>query len=241
MSFGRFGILTVALLTVCARHPLAAQTLRFPDGQGRLVERRCQPAAAPKKLASLDVLVDSVAVMERLTRESPGDSGTLVLSISFAENGAVRAVRVLEPSTSSPTVAALARVVQTSARTQSPGQLWAARIRVARRPAPSVTVERSVYCPPQFDPTGPRQSTTMVQVNPGDRMPPPGQRLRTNAEVTISETGVPIEVRLIERSGLRDLDDAMVVELQTRRFLPALLDGEPVPSWLRTNGQKLQL
>jgi hypothetical protein len=56
------------------------------------------------------------------------------------------------------------------------------------------------------------------------------------AEVFVLETGFPSEVRLIQGSDIRELDDAFVRESQAMSFMPALLEGVPVSGWYRTDG-----
>jgi len=236
-----FARLCAVLGFLLARHTdLQAQTTQVPDGRGGFMERRCELASEPKKLPTLSALVDSLAVADHLTRAGALDS-TFTLSISYAENGVVRGVRVLEPLAPSSQITALAEAFRASARQQTTGRLWAVRIRVSGAETRTLAVERSVYCPPQSDSRGQRELRRTVQVQAGDRPPVPGQRIRPVAEVSLSETGAIMSVKMIQGTGLRDADDNILRELERRRYLPALLDGEPLPSWLRTNGQMMRL
>jgi TonB family protein len=75
----------------------------------------------------------------------------------------------------------------------------------------------------------------MVQVEPDDRMPPSG-RARILVEVNVTKNGVPVRVRIIQSSGIRDLDEQVLREFQVKRYLPALLEGVPIDGVFRNDG-----
>jgi len=75
----------------------------------------------------------------------------------------------------------------------------------------------------------------LVQVEPDDRMPPSG-RARILVEVNVTKNGVPVRVRLIQSSGIRDLDEQVVHEFEARRYLPALLEGVPIDGIYHSDG-----
>jgi len=62
-----------------------------------------------------------------------------------------------------------------------------------------------------------------------------------DVQVFIDETGNVSDVRLMASSGIRELDESIVTEQRRRRFMPATIDGVPVPSWTRSNGSTMRL
>ena len=46
---------------------------------------------------------------------------------------------------------------------------------------------------------------------------------------------------ILRRSGIAQMDANLIQRLRSASYLPALLDGLAVPSWLRTSGVKLRL
>jgi len=54
--------------------------------------------------------------------------------------------------------------------------------------------------------------------------------------VLVAADGTPLRVRMLQSSGLSDLDEQMIREWQQRQFQPALLDGAPIQGLYRTDG-----
>lgn len=83
-----------------------------------------------------------------------------------------------------------------------------------------LSLEPALYCPPQPIATvsdGP--VVERVRIEPGDRLPTPGVRMRLIAEVLVLETGA-------------------LQHLRQTSFLPALLEGMPVAGRYRTDGSR---
>ncbi|MDX2059625.1 MAG: energy transducer TonB [Gemmatimonadales bacterium] len=57
------------------------------------------------------------------------------------------------------------------------------------------------------------------------------------ADALVDEHGAPGDIQLISPSGVREVDDEVLRDLQTRRFLPAEIDGIPVAARYRTDGR----
>jgi TonB family protein len=122
---------------------------------------------------------------------------------------------------------------------QSAGVPWAVRLHLAAEPVASVRVERSVYCAPQQIDQGDVSNSFAVTLAPGER-PPTSGRTHIIAELTLDPTGSVQQVALVERSGIRDLDDHMLQTARTWRFFPALIDGVAVASWVRTDRRRME-
>lgn len=219
--------------------PGGGQTLRYRDAGGREVERRCHPAEAPKKLPPADELVDSAAVLEAWSMLEPFDSAHVIVALAFTAAGTLHGARLVEPTDASSGTAVVS-LIRTAIRPQrTADDPWVSRVRMTRVPRPAITVERGVFCPPEIA----RQDRPItrqfaVERQPGDDVPRVGRRLYVELELIISEGGRVTAVRSLRRSGLQDLDATLARDYEGRRFLPALLDGIPVASWFRTNGQR---
>jgi hypothetical protein len=233
-------VATLTLLASAARGA-EAQAIRETDETGRAIVRQCGPTAWPKKLPALDAVLDSTALWTALRDVPAGDSAALLLGILYRE-GAAPSVRILESSSPSPVAAGLLDVASRTVRaTSAPPPAAAVRVRLRALPAPTASVERSVYCPAQVAPGAPSgPQRTRVVLGPGDRMPA-GRTIRVEAQWTINESGLVTSVQLLRSSGIRELDDEMIADLRQRVYRPALLDGAPIATWERSGGRKMRL
>ncbi|HYE57254.1 MAG TPA: TonB family protein, partial [Rhodothermales bacterium] len=57
-----------------------------------------------------------------------------------------------------------------------------------------------------------------------------GKAVAIHVALTVNEDGVGAAPRLVASSGLAALDEAVLRVIQTIRFTPGLLDGEPAPA-----------
>jgi len=195
-------------------------------------QRGCADTHFPKHLPSVNTILDSAAVAAELAKlQGPriemrfglffndGDSLPVILPLS----GGHEAIPILNRSL----------------RPQKPSDVWAVRahLAVGGGNVPVLTIERATYCPPAPDTRvgGIQQTRIMVQVEPDDRMPPSG-RARILIEVSVTKNGVPLRVRLLQSSGIRDLDDQVVREFDAKRYLPALLEGVPIDGIYHSDG-----
>jgi hypothetical protein len=241
---------TGALLLAGTTSAVRGQVISHVDASGRVVVRHCQPAKWPKELPMIDETLDSTAVAALHNALAGHDTAGIVLSIVYRRSGDAT-VHAVESEGSGgaidPTL--LAVVGRGVLPLDAPNPLGAIRIHARSEPARSITVERSLYCPPEPAPgdspepastpltfTLERSSPTLERSSPE-----PGQRMRAEAELSIDESGVVTGVRLTSRSGTGGYDDAFLRHQWQRVFLPATIDGQPVASWLRTGGRAMQL
>jgi TonB family protein len=119
---------------------------------------------------------------------------------------------------------------------QKPSGTWAVRVHVIGGASPSLAVERSIYCPPSPERSGPLPRRILAEVRQGDHRPPPGLgRVHIRIEAEIDEVGNVIRVSVTQSTGISDLDNQIVQGWQQRRFKPALIDGQPIRALYRTD------
>jgi len=209
---------------------------------GQESKRRCRAAEWPKRLPALDAVLDSAALFDLVDTSSASDTTGIVVSILYKEDGTA-AVRLVEAAAApSPLgVFLLQSLSRGLRRLPPPSPMGALRVRVRAGPARAGTVERSIFCPPvpatAAMSSAPR--TIRVEVLAGER--PLAGKVRPDVQVFIDETGHVSDVRLHTSTGLRELDESIVVEGRRSVFLPATIDGVPVPSWTRSNGSRMRL
>lgn len=198
-------------------------------------ERSCAPTEYPKTLPTVSALIDSARIVRGLAGADLAPNGVL-FSLVYGASDSVPQVHVIESSIDSAGLLLANLFVP-----QKPKKLWAVRLRVSAAAAPAVTLERSVYCLPRLARTQDRLGDNfLVNVSPGDRAMR-NLNIRVRAEVIIAENGVVSEVRLSQSTGIRDYDDQIVQFFRMRTYLPALIDGFPVTSWWRSDGQRMRL
>ncbi len=196
-------------------------------------ERRCEPAQNPKTLPPVSALLDSARIVKGLVPADLAPNGVL-FSLVYSESDSFPRVHVIESSMDSAGL-----LLANAFMPQKAKNPWAVRVRIAGREALAVTLERSTYCPPALSPRNRQGQSFWVNPAPGDRMDPVARRI--SVYVTIAETGAVEEVRLSQSTGLRDFDTQIVQDLRMRQYLPALIDGFPVVSWWRTDGQTMRM
>jgi TonB family protein len=210
--------LAVMLLAIALARPLPAQQKGL-----------CKPTLAPRKLPAPSALVDSARAIADLAQFGT-TTPTMVFSLVFAEHDSLPEVRPLEDASM-----LAAAVLVHAVRPQKPSGLWAIRVRVAQGASAALTLERSVYCPP-FPQRTDAPTMVAVRVEPSEQSAVKQGRVRMSFQVLVSEQGQAIDVRMIQSSGIRDMDDQMMQDLQRVRFQPALLDGKPMQALYRSDG-----
>ena len=211
---------TVALLVAVLAPSLSAQN------------KGCEQTRNPKQLPPARDIIDSADAILELTQANLL-AADMRFSLLFDGTDSFPRVRLLD--TTDPTAA---MVLLRSIWPQKPAEPWAVRVHVVGGATPALILERSIYCPPSPESGSPLPTRISVMVKPGDRRPPPGtQHVQIRIEALIDEGGVPSNVRIIQSSGMIDLDDAVLKQWQGRRFHPALIDGEPIRALWRTDGQ----
>jgi len=196
--------------------------------------RECRETRNPKQLPSPGSLIDSAAAVAQLAALSE-PSDTMIFSLFFSDSDSIPRVRAVLGADATAAVA-LARFV----RPQKP-DLWGIRVRIVKGASRALTLERSMYCPPRPPPVvrGP-SPVTLVLPQLGES-PPRRGRIVIQLEVLVSEYGEPLNVKITESSGMKDLDDAIVRDWQAKRFEPAQLDGYPLKAVYRTDGASPRL
>jgi TonB-like protein len=198
--------------------------------------RRCRDSNTPRKLPAAGALLDSArAVAELDTLPLPSDG--LVLSLLYDEEDSLPQAR---PLTTDSATARAARIVARAALPQRPNGIWAVRVQMSGGSGPALKIQRSTYCPPVLAGVPARNRRVVVDLRDSDRRVPSGTLIKVIAEAEILEDGSVGEVRIVRSSEMVSLDEEIVRDIRLRRFLPALLDGIPVPGWYRTDGRNLQ-
>src|SRR5712671_6202511 len=124
-------------------------------GAAQEPKRHCRLAEWPKRLPSLDAVVDSAALFDLIDTSPESDTTSMVVSIVYKEEGPA-VVRLLEPA-GAPTPGAVQFLQIMSRglrRMPPPSPMGALRVRVRAGPGRAGIVERSSYCPPEFAPNG---------------------------------------------------------------------------------------
>jgi hypothetical protein len=220
----RLVAVTIALIaTSVAALPLTAQ------------RSGCSATKYPPELPSPSALVDSAAAIADLAPFSRS-ARAMVFSLLYTEDDSLPHIRPLDKPD-----AIAAVFLMRSLRPQPPSETWAVRVRIVAGASPALTLERSVYCPPVPESTGPNGTIVREIMPAGTLLQPTKRTIVVKLEALVSEDGRPIVVRLMQPSGLQTLDDEIVREWQHRPFQPALLDGYPVQAVYRTDGQSPRL
>jgi len=196
-------------------------------------ERRCEESKTPGKLPAVGALLDSARAVADLTAgEVP--PGGLLFSLIYNDEDSLPQTRRLDSAAT-----AAADLLAKSLRPRRPTEYWGVRVRVSggAAPAPALTLERSLFCPPLPASIQARPRRFVATIRVGDRRGALGTTVRFIADAEISETGQVWDIALVRPSGVREIDEEILRYVRIRPFRPALLDGTPVPSRLRVRGQ----
>lgn len=200
--------------------------------------RRCRESNTPGKLPAAGALLDSARAVGELHALVVPASG-LVFSLLYNGEDSLPDAR---PLASDSATARAARIIADAARPQRPNGIWAVRVRMMGGSGSVVglTIQRSTYCPPVLSGVPARNRRVVVDLRDSDRRAPSGTLIKVIVEAEILEDGSVGEVRIVRSSEMVSLDEEIIRDIRLRRFLPALLDGFPVPGWYRTDGHNLQ-
>jgi hypothetical protein len=192
--------------------------------------RKCGPAPLPETLPALDRVLDSALAIRALTFPAANPLYmTAVLTLHFQRDGTMRRLVVLEHDAGADTATVLARVVAPLVRVQdSVDAPWGARVRVHLAERPTLSLERSRFCPPVIEPR-PQSDRYILAAPTVNRVP---FVFRATLRILVTEDGAVEATDLqgdVVDAALRDfiLDDA-----RRNRYKPALLDGFPVAAWI---------
>ena len=222
----------LSLLISGSARAVLAQVYTFTDSLGRTTQRRCEITRAPKALPPAHLLIDTARV--RAILES--DPTDVLMSLSFAESGGLTRLAILGGEGAVDTTGRAVRLLRSLLLPQGPGVAYSVRVRILGGPPLQLSTERSVYCPPQMLDVIESSREQVTVILPRGARPADGSRVHFVGELQIDAFGLVSKVTVVNSSGIQDLDDQLVQREQRRRFLPALLDGIPSPSWVRTNG-----
>ena len=198
-------------------------------------ERRCEESRIPARLPAPGALLDSARAIADLTARQLPARG-LLFSLVYNEDDSLPQLRPLDSAGT-----AAADLLSKSLLPQQPTGYWGVRVRVVGGTAPALALERSRYCPPLPASIQARPLQIVAEIRVGDRVRPVGWIVRIIADAEISETGQVWEIALLRPSGVREIDEEILHNVRIRRFLPALVDGLPVPSRLRVQGRSEKL
>ena len=215
---------SITLIAISVGSPLRAQ------------RKDCGATRSPKHLPAAGALLDSAKAMGEFAGLG-WPHGDMLFSMRFDDSDSLPRVRPLEGADARGTL-----ILDHSLRPQKRSGVWAVRVRVTGGAGAALSIERSTYCPPAPEPGSNANASVsmMVEVQPGDHLPPSG-RARVTFEVRVDETGTVRDIRLIESSGTKEIDERLTQDMQMRRFQPALLDGAPIPGVYRSDGQSPRL
>jgi hypothetical protein len=198
-------------------------------------QRNCSDTRNPKNLPPPSALLDSARAIAEWTPLGFPMEG-MVFSLLYRERDSFPTIRPIDPNDDQAAV-----VLSGAMNPQKSKQMWAVRVVVSGPPGPTITLARATYCPPAIVATAPGARSFVVQRRAGDQIPAAGRRLQFVVEVGVSEDGAVTTTRMAKPSGVQEFDEQTMLEWQSRRFLPALLDGLPIESWYRSDGQVLRL
>lgn len=179
---------------------------------------RCEIMKEPTTLPTVSQLVDTA----RLRAGLDTIHGPLSFGVAVTPRGEVETVTVLHVAELSPEVRRewedrLFAVLQRQAPAQAPYS-----VRLSRNDAGAWSVERSVYCAPRV-----AQSPGYSRFLGTSR--PHGTR-SIEVRVSVTETGFGEAVHLPFPPSNREVDATIRQQAMALRFLPAMLNGQPVPS-----------
>lgn len=171
-----------------------------------------------EELPLADQLVDSVAV----TAELRGlDSSSVLLSLKFDTLGVPQFVRIVEADGEHDE--RLAAVVERGLRRQAAADSW--RLRLVSGPHPAIQIGYSEACPPELmNPEVVGEAVSRAGVREPDR---------TVVMFRVGEGGRVHETRIVQRPHEFAARQAILGLGDHLLFRPALLDGFPVPVWVR--------
>jgi hypothetical protein len=214
--------LAVSFVLICAATaPLAAQ------------HQECAETTIPKTLPAPHDIIDSTGAIDEL-RAFDKLARDMQFSLVYTDDDSTPAVSPLEGADIQASF-----VLVRSLWPQKPTGTWAVRVHIRQDSttgAATLTLQRSIYCPPVPEPRPPLARRIGALVQPGDHRPPPGvQRITVKFESWIDEEGNVISVHVTQSSGFADMDNQLAQDWLRRRFKPALIDGRPIKALYRTD------
>ena len=190
--------------------------------------RRCEVAKRPRALPALAAVVDSAGLLQALAADSAlkGAAGSVLLSLRFEPAGALAWARPIEGDLPAGAQARVQGIVQRFLRSAGrQDEPWSVRLRVQVGTAPELRLGRSEICPVQH---APGAVQTMAERLTGQDIAEMNRAGESRIQVRVSPGGQVMDIRVVQSSGSRIMDDMMVRSSRESRFLPELVDGIPV-------------
>lgn len=228
--------LALALTLFLAPSGLEAQGYTSLDLNGKPVVRRCAPARRPSRFPPVETIVDTGAVLPMLRRD-PIDA---VISAGFSEAGTLTHLALLGGEGAIDTIGLAVRILRPHFLPQPSGERWAVRVHLSSEPTPTIRLERAIYCPPTRMSLARDGSLPPLQIQLTPGQPVPTGRLHTSIELTLLRDGTVERIEMVHSSGIPDFDEYLLRIIRGWRYFPALVDGVPVASWIRTDGKRLE-
>lgn len=209
---------------------VSAQTVTSRDPTGREIRRKCEFTMSRKSVPPVGSVIDSAGTLEALAALLAESGFSAVVSLVYLPGVEWPEVRWSELAAGPDLVLSAVRAHAIVRPVNDP---WAIRLRISGGASPDMQAEPAVYCPPQpYGAEGTRIVPFRIEANSADRIPSRSDRLVVEALVLAD--GRVADIRLVRSSGMRQLDDEVINALRTVTFLPAVLDGVPVPGTHRT-------
>jgi hypothetical protein len=206
----------------------------------------CADTKFPAQLPPPSALVDSAHAIADLGAFAE-PTKPMLFSVFFTTGDSVAQVRALDKKDGAATVSLVNYV-----RHAAPREFWAFRVRITGGDAPTLTLERSTYCPPVSRdgdvPFATRATiTASVAVEGGPPPAPPAYRPGSGitvdpssivaVEALISVDGRVLVGRVVQSLGSPERDARIVQAMKRVKFEPAKLDGQPFQAVYRSRGE----
>jgi hypothetical protein len=210
-------LVALLLLAACSSRSETASLAGAPT------ERRCRLADEPDEpLWSVVDSAEFVQAFEGATISHPG--AEVLFSVAFGVDGAASHAVALESDLGQEATERLQAEFAEHVRWTVPGDPWGVRIRARAGRPTTLSYERSTYCPPVF--------IGIVATNRRRALP---RGVWYVVEWLVDRDGVVTEAKMRRSTGDLLLDSYILEQVHSQRYLPALLDGEPVDVWLEFN------
>lgn len=190
----------------------------------------------PKKLPAVNTLLDSAALMARLSDMHGSDDIVDTVSVHFSGMPGGRITGATAPTAMQNDIVA---AVMQNLRASSNSTPEYVRVRARHGASPAIALERSVLCGPVTSmgaiSTEVRVQTVVVSSNGAMPSAPPvsagmGTPIRTRLRV--SEMGFVTQVDFSSGSSNSQVENAIRDRMLAVKYTPATLDGVPIAVWV---------
>ena len=193
-----------------------------------VAQEGCNALTDVAKLPALTALLDSAALVANLPAPNAGAPGEVVVSVM---TGSTPQAHVMDSVTAAATGTAVQERVLASLKPGARNAIPAFRVRVVLAQPVAASIEPSVLCEPKAT-TPPRQAS-FTYITPAGPGAPQARPRAVSPRIKIGSNGEVLQVDLGPGTGYSEGDRSLRQALEGQRYQPALLDGRPVPVWLR--------